>query len=389
MRLRIENFAQIESADINFGDEGDLTILVGQQATGKSLVLQWLKLLADRDKVREDWKRYGINWQVSGKPTRELDAFFGEGLGAGYDGRATQISLDGKKFTLSPRSRNRSTALESVYVIPAQRALLMADGWPRPFSSFPAGTPYVARAQSERLVQWLGNQQETLFPITRKFPEVLRNRFNDTIFHGARVEADRTSTQSRLLLKPDGKKAVHIPYMAWTAGQREFVPLMMALYRLLPSSAITRDPEIKTVVIEEPELGLHPNAVFAIGHAILQLMARGYRVAVSTHSPLMLDFAWTLRRLKTVYEQDGRNLKPWRIALDIGSKLALELTQKTVRTYYMSYQQNRLVSRSADISMLRTSSEDPAEAAWGLMLEDSNRMADTVAQMNLNFGSRH
>jgi predicted ATP-dependent endonuclease of OLD family len=38
-RLRIGNFAQIEDADVSFGD---LTLLIGPQATGKSLVLQLL-----------------------------------------------------------------------------------------------------------------------------------------------------------------------------------------------------------------------------------------------------------------------------------------------------------------------------------------------------------
>lgn len=388
MKLSIKQFAQIRHAAIDFGEPGDLTLLVGQQATGKSLVLQWLKLMCDRPKIREDWNRYGANWRVASEPLRELDVFFGEGLGAGYDSKHTSIELDGKKFSLVPKNRGTQETTESVYFIPAQRALLMADGWPRPFSSYVQGTPYVARAQSERLVQWLGNGQETIFPISRKLPESLRERFEQTIFHGASVQADRQSTQSRMLLniqsQRGSKHETRIPYMAWTAGQREFVPLLMALYRLLPSSAVSKDPEIHTVVIEEPELGLHPKAVFALGHAILRLMQRGYRVAVSTHSPLMLDFAWTLRRLKKLHDSGNSNTKPWRDALEINSGLATQLMNSTVRTYYMGYQTGGYVV-AQDISELRTNSDDPAEAAWGLMQEDSTRMADIVSQMNLNF----
>jgi hypothetical protein len=401
MQLSIKQFAQIRHAEIDFGKPGDLTLLVGQQATGKSLVLQWLKLMCDRPKIREDWNRYGANWRVASEPLRELDVFFGEGLGAGYDIKQTQIELDGKRFSLAPKNRSDQEATESVYFIPAQRALLMADGWPRPFSSYVQGTPYVARAQSERLVQWLGNGQETIFPISRKLPESLRNRFEQTIFHGASVQADRQSTQSRMLLniKSQGGSGhkTRIPYMAWTAGQREFVPLLMALYRLLPSSAMTKDPEIHTVVIEEPELGLHPKAVFALGHAVLRLMERGYRVAVSTHSPLMIDFAWTLRRLKKLQgsaksnsksksnSHSKSNTKPWRDALEINSGLATKLMDSTVRTYYMAYAKTSGYVVAQDISELRTNSDDPAEAAWGLMQEDAMRMADIVSQMNLNF----
>jgi hypothetical protein len=382
VKLSIKNFAQIESIDIDFGKPGDLTILVGQQATGKSLALQWLKLMSDRAQIREDWGRYGTNWRVLGDPLRELDVFFGEGVGSGYDTKKTSVTLDKRAFSLTPKT-NGDSAKESVYFIPAQRALLMADGWPRPFSSYPAGTPYVARAQSERLLQWLNNGQETIFPIPRKFPTPLRDRLNDTIFHGAQVDADRQSAQSRLLLKTGKNRSTQIPYMAWTAGQREFVPLLMALYRLLPSSAMTKDPDIHTVVIEEPELGLHPKAVFALGHAMLHLMARGYRVAVSTHSPLMLDFAWTLRRLTSVAPKQ-KNLKPWRDALEISSDFAEKLSNTTVRTYYLGYNpKNRVIGE--DISWLRTNSDSHVEAAWGLMQEDASRMADIVSQMNLNF----
>lgn len=163
MKLNISHFAQIAKAEIDFGEPGDLTLLVGQQATGKSLVLQWLKLMCDRPKIREDWTRYGTNWRVPGESHRELDAFFGEGLGAGYSDSETVIKLDQKKFRLNQRSLGQDDAKESVYFIPAQRALLMADGWPRPFSSYVRGTPYVARAQSERLVQWRSSGQDTIF----------------------------------------------------------------------------------------------------------------------------------------------------------------------------------------------------------------------------------
>jgi hypothetical protein len=57
----------------------------------------------------------------------------------------------------------------------------------------------------------------------------------------------------------------------------------------------------------------------------------------------------------------------------------------TVRTYYMAYAKTSGYVVAQDISELRTNSDDPAEAAWGLMQEDAMRMADIVSQMNLNF----
>lgn len=42
--LKLERIGQIQTADVAFSD---LTVLVGPQATGKSIFLQFLKLLAD------------------------------------------------------------------------------------------------------------------------------------------------------------------------------------------------------------------------------------------------------------------------------------------------------------------------------------------------------
>ncbi len=42
--LRLRNVGQIADANLAFGD---LTVLIGPQASGKSITLQWLKLLLD------------------------------------------------------------------------------------------------------------------------------------------------------------------------------------------------------------------------------------------------------------------------------------------------------------------------------------------------------
>ena len=47
-RLQVDNFAQIKRAKITFGD---LTVLVGPQASGKSLLLQIWKFALDRREI--------------------------------------------------------------------------------------------------------------------------------------------------------------------------------------------------------------------------------------------------------------------------------------------------------------------------------------------------
>ncbi|PAT40711.1 hypothetical protein CK623_04945 [Vandammella animalimorsus] len=403
VKLRIEKFAQIESAEIDFGQAGDLTILVGEQATGKSLVLQWLKLLTDRVAIRRTWEHYGINWRSGEHPSRPLDLFFGEGIGkGGYDFDHTRIELDGVSYKLDSLFRlpkgnaaaQKEQRAERTYYIPAHRALLLMDGWPLAFQQHRTGTPYVARAQSERILQWLNQSDKALFPIKNRLHASIRSLFSEAIFHGAALNIDRASQQSRLILSVSQASA--IPYMAWTAGQREFVPLLLALYELMPAGRNTKVQAVDTVILEEPELGLHPKALFAVGVAVLHLMARGYRVILSTHSPLMVDFAWALNRLNTARKMDKASeqdvLKAFGLSANLTSKaVAVRLKDSRARVFYLGYQKqqrsqpaSRVVSR--DISDLRTygPSDKPV---WGDLLKYSTHLAEAIVQLDLDFSS--
>src|SRR5688572_12172810 len=87
--LDVSNFAQIEHAQVTFGD---LTILVGPQATGKSLILQWLKIALDAREVVSALKEAGHDVST---PTNLIDLIFGEGMAAAWSD-ATRVQHDGK-----------------------------------------------------------------------------------------------------------------------------------------------------------------------------------------------------------------------------------------------------------------------------------------------------
>jgi predicted ATP-dependent endonuclease of OLD family len=57
--LHVSNLGPIKDASIAFGD---LTVLVGPQATGKSLFLQLLKLFLDVGPIRNEFKRFNLDW---------------------------------------------------------------------------------------------------------------------------------------------------------------------------------------------------------------------------------------------------------------------------------------------------------------------------------------
>ncbi len=58
-KLTLRNIGQIKEANLAFGD---LTVLVGPQASGKSISLQWVKLLQDSGQVQQQLHTYGLDY---------------------------------------------------------------------------------------------------------------------------------------------------------------------------------------------------------------------------------------------------------------------------------------------------------------------------------------
>lgn len=56
-KLSLTNLGQIKKADIEFGD---LTLFIGSQATGKSILLQLIKLLLDSGNIVNTIKKMAM-----------------------------------------------------------------------------------------------------------------------------------------------------------------------------------------------------------------------------------------------------------------------------------------------------------------------------------------
>lgn len=372
--LEVKAFAQIERAEVEFGD---LTVLVGPQATGKSLLLQWLKLALDSGEVVHARKEAGHD---VGSAENLLNLTFGEGMAKAWTEGETTVRFDGKP--VRPASWIKGTKkpeLGRLFYIPAHRALLLAEGWPAPFMKLNADTPVVARLFSQNLYQrFSGRQAAPLFPVERILKEQYRGLIDEAVFHGGQVQLEKEGLRYRLRLTFE-EGGVELPFMTWTAGQREFTPLLLGLYHVLPPRKIKKRDEIDWVVIEEPEMGLHPNAIAVFMLLVLDLLWRGYRVVLSTHSPLVLDVVWAIRRLQ---EHGAR----WQLLAEaFGIRKAASVREVMAHALKAEYRvvfmeldkQTRKVT-TRDISGLDPGSADDRESSWGGLTGFSSRFGDAV-----------
>ena len=112
-QLHVEQLAQIWKADVEFGD---LTLLVGPQASGKSVFLQLFKLVKDHGPITKTLKRYGYSYEpgVTESPSDPLlTLMFGEGMGAIWR-QESRVKADGKLVDLSALRKGNGKDQESV-----------------------------------------------------------------------------------------------------------------------------------------------------------------------------------------------------------------------------------------------------------------------------------
>ena len=375
-RIRAENIGPVREADIHFGD---LTIFVGPQATGKSIFLQLLKLLIDRPSIHGTMRRFGLT--ISGGSESFFDLYFGEGMASIWSEEKSSLILghERKQTDLAAYARRgRSSAPEKMFYIPAQRVMSLRDGMTRPFSEYRAGDPFVLRDFSEKL-HWIVQNEigldEDVFPRSNRLAAVLRKPVEEHIFGRFGLRTDTSEHQRRLVLA-SGKDRP-LPYLVWSAGQREFVPLLLGLYWLLPPAKTPRRHDLDWVVIEEPESGLHPQGIGAVLALVMELRLRGYRVCLSTHSPHVLDIVWALR----FFQDNGGRQGDVRKLLGLAStpktrELADRVLESEFKTYYFARD-----GGVRDISDLDPGSEDIAEGGWGGLTEFSGKVGDIVAEV--------
>lgn len=373
VNLTIKNFAHLSDVSLDFGD---LTVLVGAQGAGKSLALQWLKAAIDGKQIVSALREAG----QSTDPEKIVDLIFGVGMGAAWTKR-TSVRFNRNELAKATLDK-RGNGTEKVFFIPAHRAMLISDGWAAPFQKLTAETPVVARLFSQNLFDLFSpaNTDELLFPRDRVLKKQYRDLIDTAVFHGGSIGLEEDAHHAKRLKLTHS--AAQLPFMTWTAGQREFTPLLLGLYHLLPPRKYIKQPEIDWVVIEEPEMGLHPQAVTVVMLLCLDLLWRGYRVVLSTHSPLVLTVLWMLSRLRDsgarwqlVCDAFGIESRS-HAALKKVAETALD-KRKKLKTHLLSFGADGKV-RSKDISALDPGADDDDVSGWGGLAGFSSKFAETV-----------
>lgn len=377
--FKVENFGPIRHANVDFGD---LTIILGPQASGKSLFLELFKLIKDKNHIVSTLKSYNYILEDSNSASL-LEYYFGEGLSSLIN-QETSIKNNGKDTTscmTDNLNSEHADQTESVFYVPAQRILSITDGRPKNFMEFDISTPYPLRYFSETLRVFLqgglGNP-EVIFPIKPMQKNAISESINNSIFHNGEIIMDQSGGQRKMKMLIDGVK---LPFMTWSAGQKEFMPLLLAIYCLTASQTPKSPHKYEWVIIEEPEMGLHSRAIESIIIEIIELMRSGYRVIISTHSSIFLDFAWAMRELSYLNPPllEKALCKLFNISPDSKIKDVFDgISHKKINAYYFSPTPEGVTT--VNISSLDVMSDNPIISEWGGISTFASRASEIVSE---------
>ncbi len=282
-RVIVRSFGPIQQADIALRD---LTVFIGPQASGKSLVSQVL---------------FFMMWLELGERGQDIDHALAAWLGAplstyatsdtmcqwfpdGTD-EASQMWWDGQAMQgnalVQQRLAQGATQLEKHVYIPAGRSL---------YSYVPPHTMLRLNRQLPGYIllfyDALGSAIEHLATpdsrIANSMPpspaRMLLEQRMDALVQGK----IRYSHETMLVAVGNGKKQV-LASQLLAAGQREILPFLA----LVQDGVIARQ-QLRFVVLEEPEAHLHPGAQRMVMEMVAILIRQGVRVVLTTHSPYIL-----------------------------------------------------------------------------------------------------
>jgi hypothetical protein len=111
---------------------------------------------------------------------------------------------------------------------------------------------------------------------------------------------------------------------------------------------------------------------------VLDLLWRGYRVILSTHSPVVLDVVFAIQSLKDKSRGARKLREAFGLSSTANADFIAESLSKSTKTYALEFDE-KLRVHSRDISSLDPGSDDAATSGWGGLTGFSGRFGKAIS----------
>jgi len=358
--LSVRNLGPIKHCEVEFGD---LTFIVGPQASGKTMFLETLYLVGMKEHICDTLKKYSYNFKNWDEFVR---IYFGNFKSQIWNDK-TECSFNGMCFDTDYQSQ--SEIKYYLEYIPAQRSVTVSDGRFKFFNEYEKETPFVVKEFSDCLRSIVVDRDDF----------ITTDNFLKGIYHDGEIYLDTESfEQSKIRMRVNN---ADVPYSSWSMGQKEFSPLHIFYQNKRSLSDY--------IIIEEPELGLHPQAIieflkYAFQNIVWVLeLEKKNKLIISTHSDTIIQFVWALSNIAHISDKDKyinavmKMLNADTEDADLQNNLEYLFNHRdNIKTYFFKD------GVSKDISSLDAWSDDPDVVEWGGLTSFASRVGDIVADVN-------
>ncbi len=350
--FEVKNLGPIKDCKVEFGD---ITFIVGPQASGKTMFLESLYLYRYKDEIEDNLKKYSYNF----KGLIDLTKLFYGDFQSNLWNRTTECLLNGINIY-----DKEQILLPFIDFIPAQRSVTIIDGRFKNFNEFDLECSYIVKEFSEILRNYTS---------IKNF-EDFKFEYIESIYHKGHIFIDdSTFGQKKFRMKVGDS---NIPFSSWSMGQKEFTPLSIFLqgspYDWIPGY----------LIIEEPELGLHPQAILDfMSYLITNVFCNhqkdvNTKLIISTHSDTIIQLAWALVNLaeNATEEEYIKNVSELlNIKGDTQNLKYLYQHKDNIKTFFFKD------GVSKDISSLDAWSDDEDVVEWGGLTSFISKSGNIVA----------
>jgi len=132
-------------------------------------------------------------------------------------------------------------------------------------------------------------------------------------------------------------------------------------------------------------MGLHPKGIYAVMVLAVDLLSRGYKVVVSTHSSNVLDIIWALGVIKSqhlsIEKMTALMVRLLNLKDGAGvSAMVGKIFKLQTKIYCFHQKPDDGKVHSKDISSLDPGHDDDLVSGWGEIVSFSAQVSDIVAE---------
>lgn len=359
-KIKIKNF-QIyneEGFEIKFDKENNLNVLIGKNNSGKSTILKAISLLDFNNEI-EEFDDLNVKAQEKlqdSDQTIEIQYFF-EGLKS-LDEEDENIKYIKRIWTFK-KNKNKKNKNLTLSEKKGEYYILINDDEEKINSKdkeiekildknkilINYFTPKTTNEEFEKIIKnvfdkkiriKLEDEMETFETKVKKIynndikDKIIEQKFNDisqnikselqnvfSIRNEEKLEIkEKLNELNEIILKEIIKNIeIKLQYSEMDlkyqgTGFQRVLTLLMLKNSL--SSSLTDEEDNQILLIDEPEVFLHPDAIRGIKNILYNLNSKGIQTIISTHSPIMIDF--TKKRSLMLFkiidnEENNKNIK--------------------------------------------------------------------------------